>query len=186
MNIKQDGKTIVMKLNETKEIYLAGGCFWGLDAYFSRIPGVFSVTSGYANGTTEFPSYEEVCSQTTGHAETVYIEYNIAETDLETLLIYFFRVIDPTSLNRQGNDVGSQYRTGIYYTDSHDKPIIEEMIQHVQRNYPKPIVVEVLPLSDFYLAEDYHQKYLDNNPTGYCHINLQVRNAPITEEERLS
>lgn len=174
-----------MKLNDTKEIYLAGGCFWGLEAYFSRIPGIFSVTVGYANGSTEFPTYEEVCTQNTGHAEAVHIEYNVAETDLETLLIHFFRIIEPTSLNKQGNDVGTQYRTGIYYTDESDKIIINRMIEHIQKHYERPIVVEVLPLNDYYLAEDYHQKYLEKNPTGYCHINLEILNMPILESERL-
>lgn len=159
-----------MKNNE-KEIYLAGGCFWGLEKYIGNIPGVLRTEAGYANGKTENPTYEDVCRRDTGHAETVRVVYNAETTGLLRLLELFYKVIDPTSLNRQGNDVGSQYRTGIYYTDPDDLPVIRQSIDELQKSYPKRIAIETQPLKNYYTAEEYHQKYLDKNPGGYCHIN---------------
>lgn len=153
-------------------IWLAGGCFWGIEAYFGKINGVVETNVGYANGNTINPSYEEVCRSTTGHTETVFIRYDPARLDLETLLTYYFKVIDPTILNRQGNDRGSQYRTGIYYKDVADKEVIEGVVAKEQMKYSKVIVTEVLPLDHYYVAEEYHQKYLVKNPNGYCHIDL--------------
>lgn len=164
------------------EIYLAGGCFWGVEAYMERVNGVIDVTSGYANGTTENPSYEDVIFNDTGHAETVHVKYDANVIDLQTLLEYYFKVIDPTSINKQGNDMGSQYRTGIYYVNEEDKDIIEKVISKQQKDYEEEIVVEVLPLDNYYLAEDYHQDYLENNPTGYCHIDLNKANEKVEEE----
>lgn len=155
-----------------QEIYLAGGCFWGLEAYMARIYGVYDVVSGYANGRTENPTYEDLIYRNSGHAETVKVQYDPERVDLKTLLTYYFKVIDPTSLNKQGNDKGEQYRTGIYYLDPAQKLLIDEQIKIVQANYDKPVVVEVQALKQFYLAEDYHQDYLDKNPNGYCHIDL--------------
>ena len=155
------------------EIWLAGGCFWGIEEYFSRIEGVYDVTSGYANGKTEDPSYQEVI-RGSGHAETVHILYDPKILDLDTLLDYYFRVIEPTVLNRQGNDVGEQYRTGIYYKNESDLAVIQEVIKREQENYEEPIVTEVLPLDNFYLAEEYHQDYLKKNPNGYCHVDFGV------------
>ena len=155
-----------------KEIYFAGGCFWGVEEYFSRIPGVYEVVSGYANGNTENPSYEEVCHNNTGHAETVHIEYDPALVNLKTLTEHFFKIINPISKNRQGNDVGSQYRTGVYYTDETDLPILQEVFTAEQQKYDKPIVTELIPLENFYEAEDYHQDYLQKNPNGYCHVDF--------------
>lgn len=158
--------------NELEDIYLAGGCFWGLEAYMSRIYGVYDVTSGYANGDTENPSYEDLIYRNSGHAETVHVKYDSDRVNLETLLDYYFKVIDPTSLNQQGNDRGLQYRTGIYYTNSDQVDIIQDKIDQIQEAYSKAIVVEVEPLKHYYLAEDYHQDYLEKNPNGYCHIDL--------------
>lgn len=155
---------------ETKEIYLAGGCFWGVEKYLKSISGVIHTDVGYANGKTENPTYEEVCYQDTGHAETVKVQYDPKIISLSHILQLYFHVINPTSINRQGNDVGSQYRTGIYYIDPKDQPIIMKNINDLQRKYDKPIAIEVKPLENFYLAEEYHQDYLDKNPTGYCHI----------------
>lgn len=155
-----------------KEIYLAGGCFWGVEAYMARIYGVYNVESGYANGRTENPSYEDVVYKKTGHAETVKIQYDPDRVDLTTLLTYYFKVIDPTSLNKQGNDRGEQYRTGIYYLSPEDKSVIDVKIAAVQKRYDAPVVVEVKPLEQFFLAEDYHQDYLEKNPNGYCHIDF--------------
>ncbi len=159
-----------MKSTE-KEIYLAGGCFWGLEKYLSNIPGVTATETGYANGKTEKPTYEEVCRHGSGHAEAVRLSYDASQISLARLLSLFYRVIDPTSLNRQGNDVGSQYRTGIYYMDQEDYSVIRKSIDELKNNYQKPIAIETLPLKNYYPAEEYHQKYLDKNPGGYCHIN---------------
>ena len=158
----------------TSTIYLAGGCFWGVEAYMSGIDGVIDAVSGYANGNTETPSYEDVIFRNTGHAETVKVSYDISRILLEEILIYYFAIIDPTSLNKQGNDVGTQYRTGIYYTDPDDRPIIEQRIQDVQKSYSQPVVVEVEPMKNFFPAEEYHQDYLVKNPGGYCHIDLSL------------
>lgn len=157
-----------------KTIYLAGGCFWGVEEYFSRIPGVAATEVGYANGKTENPTYEEVCRMHTGHAETVKVTYDENLTSLETLLERFFRIIDPTVKNRQGPDVGAQYRTGIYYIDDADVPAIEKRIGEESLKYEKPIATEVGPLENYYRAEDYHQSYLKKNPGGYCHIDLNA------------
>ena len=155
----------------TANLYFAGGCFWGTEHFFKQIRGVISTEVGYANGTLQHaPSYEEVCSGNTGFAETVKIVYNPQVVDLKLLLELYFKTIDPTSLNKQGNDVGDQYRTGIYYTDAGVKTTIDEAIAALAKNYKKPIVVEVSPLKNFYQAEEYHQDYLDKNPRGYCHL----------------
>jgi methionine-S-sulfoxide reductase len=159
-----------MSIMERKVIYLAGGCFWGTEKYLSLIPGVIETDVGYANGSSINPSYEEVCQDNTGHAETVRVVYDPAKIRLEYLLKLFYNVIDPTSLNRQGGDTGTQYRTGVYYIDSSDEVIIRKSIKELQSSYKDPIVIEILPLNNYYLAEDYHQKYLDKNIQGYCHI----------------
>lgn len=156
----------------TKEIYFAGGCFWGVEAYFAQIKGVIKTEVGYAQGHVKNPTYKEVCAQTTGHSEACYIEYDNQVITLETLLEHLFRIIDPTSLNKQGGDMGEQYRTGVYYKDPLDETIIRSFITKQQANYNKEIVVEVQPFDSFYLAEEYHQDYLVKNPTGYCHVNL--------------
>ena len=165
-------------------IYLAGGCFWGVEGYFKRIEGVKGTTCGYANGRTENPSYEDVCRHDTGHAETVKVDFDDEVVSLEDLLIYYFRIIDPVSVNKQGNDVGTQYRTGIYYTDESQLPVIKAAIEREQRKYNEKIAVEVLPIENFYSAEEYHQDYLDKNPNGYCHINLDFAYEPIVRSEK--
>jgi methionine-S-sulfoxide reductase len=154
-----------------KTIYLAGGCFWGTEKYFSLIPGVISCSVGYANGNTENPSYEKVCRCSTGHAETVKVEYDESKISLEHLLELFYDVIDPVSLNRQGADVGTQYRTGIYYTQETDRDTIKVSIADLQKKHCEQVMVEIMPLENYYPAEEYHQKYLDKNPGGYCHID---------------
>lgn len=155
---------------EIKEIYLAGGCFWGTEKYLSLVKGIESTEVGYANGRTENPSYEDVCTRETGHAETVKLFYDPAVVSLEFILNLFYDVIDPVAKNRQGNDIGSQYRTGIYYVDENDREQILHSLQILQKRYDKPIAIEVEPLRNYYAAEDWHQKYLDKNPQGYCHI----------------
>ncbi len=151
-------------------IYLAGGCFWGIEAYFQRIEGVVKTEVGYANGNTKNPTYEEVCTKQTGHAETVKIEYDTDEISLKQLLKDFYSIINPFSVNRQGNDIGIQYRSGIYYTNNNQKEIIESFLR--QQEHSENIAIEVEPIRNFYPAESYHQKYLDKNPNGYCHIRL--------------
>ena len=153
-----------------KTIYLAGGCFWGAEKYLSLIQGVAATEVGYANGRTINPSYEDVCRNNTGHAEAVRIEYDPAKVSLTFLLELFYDAVDPTSLNRQGGDAGPQYRTGVYYVDEADREIIHGSIALLQESYDKPIMIEVKQLENFYPAEEYHQKYLDKNPGGYCHI----------------
>ncbi|MCD7892461.1 MAG: peptide-methionine (S)-S-oxide reductase MsrA [Erysipelotrichaceae bacterium] len=155
-----------------KVIYLAGGCFWGVQKYLNQFKGVTNTVVGYANGHTANPTYQEVKSQSSGHSETVKVEYDENIITLEKLLDYFYRVIDPTSLNKQGEDEGISYRTGIYYVDEEDKEVIHKVTSNVQDKYDKKLVIEILPLDNFYTAEEYHQNYLDKNPTGYCHIPL--------------
>lgn len=155
-----------------KKIYFAGGCFWGVQAYFSLLEGVITTTTGYANGNKENPTYEEVCTGETDFAETVMVEYDSNTVALDILLDHFFGIINPTSLNRQGNDIGTQYRTGIYYVDETDREQIIMKIDAEQRKYPNKIQTEVGKLKNFYEAEEYHQDYLDKNPLGYCHIDL--------------
>lgn len=155
-----------------EEIVLAGGCFWGIEEYMSRIKGVFETKVGYANGTKKNPTYEEVCRKTTGHAESCYVKYDENIISLDELLVKFWEVVDPTISNKQGNDIGSQYRTGIFYTDENDLPVILKSKEMEQKKHEKPIVTEIEALSCFYDAEEYHQKYLKKNPGGYCHINL--------------
>lgn len=151
-------------------IYLAGGCFWGLQKFYEQFDGILESEVGYANGHTENPSYEEVRTQTTGHTETVKIVYDDDVMPTGQLLDYFFMVIDPLSLNKQGEDEGTNYRTGIYYTDPALLTDIRKVVNHVAEELGRPLAVEVLPLQNFYTAEEYHQHYLDKNPTGYCHI----------------
>lgn len=158
----------------TKDIYLAGGCFWGAEHLFKQITGVTRTEVGFANGHTENPTYKEVYTDTTGYAETVHICYDPTKVGLRFLLRMFFKAIDPTSLNKQGEDEGTRYRTGIYYTDPDDLPKIREVFDQVQRNCPAPVVVEVEALRNFYRAEDCHQDYLDKNPDGYCHLPLDL------------
>lgn len=153
------------------EIYFAGGCFWGTEHFLKQINGVESTQVGYANSKVANPSYEQVCSGKTNAAETVKVVYHPEEVDLSLLIDLYFQTIDPTSLNRQGNDRGTQYRTGIYYTNIDDVAVINKAIRELETKYNNPIVVEVKPLENFYPAELYHQDYLEKNPTGYCHIN---------------
>jgi len=167
----------------TREIWLAGGCFWGMEKYFSGVRGVAATSVGYANGRVNSPTYEEVCTGTTGCAETVHIVYNPSELSLANLLIIYMKAIDPTSLNRQGPDLGEQYRTGIYYMEDEDLPVINAEIKKVDAESNDPVVVEVMPLSSYYLAEEYHQDYLKKTPMGYCHISDRLCAAAWNNEQ---
>ena len=157
-----------------KDIFLAGGCFWGTEHYFKQIKGVTNTEVGFANGQTTDPTYEEVYMDTTGYAETVRIQYDDAVVDLKFLLQMFFKAIDPTSLNKQGHDEGTRYRTGVYYTADTDLPVIQEVFAEEQKNLDAPIAVEVEPLQSFYPADERHQDYLDKNPDGYCHLPVAL------------
>ena len=154
----------ILETKPTKDIYLAGGCFWGTEHYFKQIEGVAVTEVGFANGHTEHPTYKEVYTDQTGFAETVFVRFYPDVVSLEFLLRMFFKAIDPTSLNKQGHDEGTRYRTGVYYTDPEDLPVIEKVFAEEQKNYDQPLAVEKLPLQNFYTAEEYHQDYLDKNP----------------------
>ena len=164
------------------EIYLAGGCFWGLEEYFSRIKGVTATTVGYANGQVETTNYQLV--KQTDHAETVHVTYDENLVSLREILLYYFRVIDPLSIDKQGNDVGRQYRTGIYYTNDTDMSVINEVAKEQERQCGQEIAVEVEALRHYVLAEDYHQDYLKKNPSGYCHINVNDAYQPLVDPKQ--
>lgn len=156
------------------KIVIAGGCFWGVEEYYRRLKGVHGSRVGYTQGIKETPTYQEVCSGETNHAEVAEIEYDENVISLEKILEHLFRIVDPTSLNKQGGDIGTQYRVGVY-------PRTEDEIQRVlnyydlrQKDYSKPLVMECELLRDFYDAEEYHQKYLIKNPSGYCHVNMRL------------
>lgn len=161
------------------EIYLAGGCFWGLEEYFSRISGVLQTSVGYANGQVETTNYQLI--KETDHAETVQVIYDEKVVSLREILLYYFRVIDPLSVNQQGNDRGRQYRTGIYYLDEEDLPTIYALVQEQERMLGRKIAVEVEKLRHYILAEDYHQDYLKKNPEGYCHIDVRDAEKPLID-----
>ena len=150
-------------------IYFAGGCFWGAQRFFDQFEGVVSTEVGYANGPTKDPTYEEVCNDS-GHAETVKVVYDNAVITLDELIGYYFRIVDPVSVNRQGGDEGIQYRTGIYYTDNSQLQVINKRMDELEAKLGQKSAIEVLELQNFYTAEEYHQKYLVKNPDGYCHI----------------
>ncbi len=165
-----------------KEIYLAGGCFWGVEEYFSRVKGVADVTSGYANGKSDTTNYQLIGQ--TGHAETVHVVYDKSQVSLKEILLHYFRIIDPTSKNKQGNDIGSQYRTGVYYTDTSDLATINQVFDQVATKYDKPLVVEKEELKHYDLAEEEHQDYLKKHPNGYCHINVNEASYPVIDASR--
>jgi len=152
-----------------KTIYLAGGCFWGMQRFFDQFEGVLATEVGYANGPDRAPSYEEVC-RSSGHAETVRIDYDESRITLTRLLDLYFTVIDPLSVNRQGEDSGVQYRTGVFYTDAAQLPEIRAVFAREEEKAGRELAVLLEPLRNFFSAEEYHQKYLEKNPGGYCHI----------------
>ncbi len=162
---------------KSKDIYLAGGCFWGVEAYFKQIPQVIATEVGYANGESDDTNYETVAG--TGHAEVLKLSYDANRIHLAELLAHYFRIIDPTLLNQQGNDRGTQYRTGIYTTDDYQTRVAQAALQLEAKKYDKALVVEVETLKNYIPAEDYHQDYLNKNPFGYCHINLNQVSDPL-------
>ena len=166
----KEQKMTMESKQEQQIIYLAGGCFWGLEAYMERIQGVTDAVSGYANGKGDTTNYQLL--HATEHAETVKVTYDPNKISLDKLLQYYFRVIDPTSINKQGNDRGRQYRTGIYYQNEQDKAVIEAALKTLQSKYQEPIQIEVEPLKNYVEAEEYNQDYLKKHPNGYCHIDI--------------
>jgi len=157
-----------------KQIWLAGGCFWGVEAYFMQLKGVLNTRVGYGQGVIDDPTYQLVCTGTTGYTEICEVTYDETVLSLPKILEHYFRIIDPTSVNRQGPDRGTQYRTGVYYTTEAEKLAITDFIAAMQSHYPRAIVVEVEPLRRFYPAEDYHQQYLAKTPGGYCHVDINL------------
>lgn len=169
-----------------KNIVLAGGCFWGTQEFLNRLPGVKQTFTAYANGDGLDPSYQLVCTGDTDHVEAVYVAYDPAVIDLEHLLFYFFKSFDPRQKDRQANDIGRQYRNGIYYLDDADVPEIEVAVAREQSFYEEELVTEILPLDNISIAEEVHQDYLVKNPLGYCHVNfnnLPAANAPMVGSE---
>ena len=166
------GDKYLIMFEKQQVIYLAGGCFWGVEAFISRLKGVNNTEVGYANGKDLSPTYEKVCTGKTGHAETVKATYNPKIISLEDILESFFTIIDPYTLNRQGADVGTQYRTGIYWQEGSQKETVINFLREKQSKTQKRIVVEARAIGNFYPAEGYHQKYLERNPEGYCHVDL--------------
>ena len=167
-NEKDKNNQVIMN---KQEIYLAGGCFWGTEHFLGLVPGVISTEVGYANSRVPNPSYQEVCTGRTGAAETVKVVYNSDSVSLPFLLSLYYKTIDPTSLNKQGNDRGTQYRTGIYFTNLADSGVVAKSLYELQQSFSRPVQVEYGELVNFYPAEEYHQDYLDKNPGGYCHID---------------
>ncbi|GAB1671035.1 peptide-methionine (S)-S-oxide reductase MsrA [Mannheimia haemolytica] len=168
-------------MQNIREIYLAGGCFWGVESFMQRIKGVIKAQSGYANGNTDNPSYQEVCAGS-GHAEVVKVTYDANQISLAKLLDYFFKVIDPVSINKQGGDIGIQYRTGIYYTDPQDEPVVTAALAQLQTQFDQPLAVENQMLEQYFPAEEYHQEYLVKNPNSYCHIDIQLMNEILKNQ----
>lgn len=167
------------------EIYLAAGCFWGAEHYLQLIEGITHTEVGFANGNTPNPTYKEVYTDSTGYAETVKVEFDEMVISLRFLIQLYFKAIDPTSLNRQGEDEGTRYRTGIYYVDECQLPVIREVMEEEAQKHDKPLMVEVGPLKNFYKAEEYHQDYLNKNPEGYCHLPSELfRFAKQAKEKR--
>ena len=179
---KAKKKTEPSKDADLHEIYLAGGCFWGVEEYFSRVAGVTDAVSGYANGRGETTQYELIGQ--TGHAETVHVTYDANQITLKEILLHYFRIINPISKNKQGNDVGTQYRTGVYYKDEQDLEVINQVFEQVAQKYDQPLAVEKEALSNFIVAEDYHQDYLQKNPNGYCHINVNQASYPVIDASK--
>ena len=161
----------------------AGGCFWGVEEAFLKVPGVMSTKVGYTGGTTNNPTYKEVCSGRTGHAEAIEIEYDPEMVDYNQLLEIFWTVHDPTQVNRQGFDVGTQYRSAIFYHDAEQEKKARISIKKLEKSgiFHKPIATELVPAKKFWIAEDYHQKYLQVHPGGYCHVSMKEVRDKISE-----
>ncbi|AMC92760.1 methionine sulfoxide reductase A [Erysipelothrix larvae] len=161
-----------MTSTNTKTIVVAGGCYWGVEEYFRRLKGIIDTKAGFAQGTVENPTYEEVCTGQTDHAEAVVLTYDPSILSLSDIADHIFRIIDPTSLNKQGGDIGTQYRTGLYPSNTEDLKVLQDFVDSKRASYNKPVVVEVEMLRNFYDAPTDHQLYLVKNPHGYCHVDF--------------
>lgn len=155
-----------------KSIYLAGGCFWGTEAFFKQLPGVIETEVGYANSQVDNPTYQLVCTGTTNAAECVRVSYDPEKIGLKLLVEAYLSIVDPTSVNRQGADEGTQYRTGIWWTDSADEAVVCDCLDTLEARLGQPLAIQTGALGNFWDAESYHQDYLDKNPNGYCHVDL--------------
>ncbi|CZE50784.1 peptide-methionine (R)-S-oxide reductase MsrB [Campylobacter geochelonis] len=190
LNAAQNSKNLVENkakgdyMQNLVEIYLGGGCFWGSEGYFKRIKGVVETEVGYANGTTQNTSYYQIGK--TDHAEVVRVKFDENVVSLAEILAHYFRIIDPLSINRQGNDIGRQYRTGIYYIDEKLIAQIKASFNAEQAKYKEKIAVEIAPLQNYVVAEEYHQDYLGKNPSGYCHVDLSLASKPLYDEAKFS
>lgn len=180
LNFKNQQPSKKVLSSNKKVIYLAGGCFWGVEDYFKKLLGVYETEVGYANGKTDDTDYANVAA--TDHAETVKVCYDKSVISLKEILLHYFRIIDPLSVNRQGNDIGRQYRTGVYYIDDDDSKIIDKVFDYEEELHG-PIAVEKSALKNFIKAEDYHQDYLDKNPGGYCHIDISLSSKSLFNEK---
>jgi peptide-methionine (S)-S-oxide reductase len=161
-------------VDQTQKAIFGAGCFWGVQFYFDEVPGVVTTTVGYSGGHTENPTYEDVCTHTTGHAEVVLVEFDPTQVSYETIVRQFFRMHDPTQLNRQGPDVGDSYRSAIFYFDEEQRNTAESVKADVQPDFDEPIVTQIAPAGPFYMAEDYHQKYAEKTGRGMCHITYEA------------
>lgn len=168
---------------DQSSIVLGGGCFWCIEAFLQQFKGIISVTPGYAGGTTESPTYEDVCYGIGNHAEVVKVDYDPKVLKLDTLLEVFWAIHDPTTRNRQGHDVGPQYRSAIYFSDPNDEEVISKALEYAQTKWPHPIVTEIAPLTAFYEAEDYHKNYFANNPEkAYCQVVINPKLKEIRKK----
>lgn len=168
---------------DVRDIYFAGGCFWGTEAYLRKLPGIIDTEVGYANSVVTYPTYEQVCSNQTNAAEAVRVRYDADRLPLGTLVQAYLRTVNPTSINHQGNDIGRQYRTGIYWVDEADEPVVREALAALQEKLPMPVAIEARPLENFFEAEEPHQDYLEKHPRGYCHVDLADADAFIAENQ---
>src|SRR5271154_6071251 len=184
LNFSALAQTNSMNTNKTEIADFGGGCFWCMEAVFERLPGVISVTSGFAGGTTENPTYQEVCTETTGHAEVTEIEFDPAKISYDKLLEVFWQAHDPTTLNRQGADEGTSYRSIILYRDKKQQLLAGKSMLEAQKNFRNPIVTEIVPLKKFYKAEDYHQQYFDNNSNApYCQVVIAPKLEKLEQKK---
>jgi peptide-methionine (S)-S-oxide reductase len=175
-----------MNTDKTEIADFGGGCFWCMEAVFERLPGVISITSGFAGGTTENPTYQQVCTETTGHAEVTEIEFDPAKISYDKLLEVFWQAHDPTTLNRQGADEGTSYRSIILYRDEKQKLEAEKSKLEAQTNFKHPIVTEIVPLKKFYKAENYHQQYYDNNSSApYCQVVIAPKLEKLEKKKMI-
>ena len=178
IDVQHSARTDIGIAPGERRIVLAGGCFWGTQAYVDRLPGVTRSFACYVNGTGLDPDYRTVCTDRTGHAEAVFVAYDPTTIDLDNLLYYYFQTIDPLQRDGQANDIGTQYRSGIYYFDEADVPVIERAMARVEAQLGQPLATEMGPLENISIAEDYHQDYLEQNPTGYCHVSFDSLPRP--------